>query len=262
MVHYDLKSISKIGYTVGILCLILTGFFACSDNDGKKDIRDFYFPIRQLQDGLVYEYRAVGNDSLPPVYWYYRSFIEEDGVYLTGTYYEYDLIPRQLAKEEMVSNGIIQNELSLFITDSTGRQQPLNSEVLSGTIFPFKVSKEGGIFLYKVQISSPDQPHLVTTLIKNRRYVGDTTYVFNGKKLPAVSFEVKELVELDDKEQGGMEPQWEGTEVYAKNIGLVFYEKQLGETPLTYALFDRYPMTVLEEKFKELMSSENTYEQN
>lgn len=244
------------------LCLLSSLLFTCSNDDGKKDIRDYYFPIRQLEDGLVYEYRAVGQDSLPPIYWYYRSFIEEEGVFLTGTYYEFDLIPRQLAKEEVVSNGIIQNELDIFVMDSTGRQQPLHTEVLSGSVFPFKVSAEGGIFLYKIQISAPDEPHLVTTLIKNRRYVGDTTYVFQDTKLPSVIFEVRELVELDDKEQGGMEPQWDGTEIYAKNIGLVYYEKQLGETPLTYALFDRYPMTVLEEKFKQMLTSEDTYEQN
>lgn len=251
----------------GSLKFVVTGLvlfccLACGNQDGKKDIRDYYYPIRQLEDGLVYEYRSVGNDSLPPVYWYYRSFIEEDGVFLTATYYEHDLIPRQLAKEEMVSNGVIQNDLALFVTDSTGRQQPLNTEVLAGNVFPFKVSEEGGVFLYKVKISSPDEPHLVTTLIKNRRYVGDSTYVFEKKKLPSVAFEVKELVELDDKEQGGMEPQWQGREIYAKNIGLVFYEKQLGETPLTYSLYDRYPMTVLEEKFKQMMSTDNTYEQN
>ncbi|MBX2870535.1 MAG: hypothetical protein KTR30_00490 [Saprospiraceae bacterium] len=262
MKSYDWKLILPTSCRAGLLGLLAILCFACGDQDGKKDIRDYYYPIRQLEDGLVYEYRSIGNDSLPPVYWYYRSFIEEDGVFLTATYYEHDLIPRQLAKEEMVSNGMIQNDLALFVTDSVGKQQPLNTEVLAGNIFPFEVSEGGGVFLYKIQISSPDEPHLVTTLIKNRRYVGDTTFVFKKKKLPSVAFEVKELVELDDKEQGGMEPQWDGREIYAKNIGLVFYEKQLGETPLTYALFDRYPMTVLEDKFKQMMSSDNTYEQN
>ncbi len=262
MESYAWKLVSQTNFRLGLFGLLLSLCFACGDQGGKKDIRDYYYPIRQLEDGLVYEYRSVSNDSLPPVYWYYRSFIEENGVFLTATYYEHDLIPRQLAKEEMVSNGVIQNDLALFVTDSLGKQQPLNTEVLVGNIFPFKVSEGGGVFLYKIQISSPDEPHLVTTLIKNRRYVGDTTFVFKKKKFPGVAFEVKELVELDDKEQGGMEPQWDGKEIYAKNIGLVFYEKQLGETPLTYALFDRYPMTVLEKKFKQMMSSENTYEQN
>ena len=262
MKYSNQKFYCKLVCKGAIFCLLSIPFFACSSEGGQKDIRDYYYPIRQLEDGLVYEYRAVSNDSLPPIYWYYRSFIEEDGVYLTGTYYEYDLIPRQLTKEEMVSNGIIQNELDLFTTDSMGKQEALHTEVLSGSIFPFKVREGGGIFLYKVQISSPDQPHLVTTLIKNRRYVGDTTYVFKDKSFPGVIFEVKELVELDDKEQGGMEPQWDGEEIYAKNIGLVYFEKELGETPLTYALFDRYPMTVLEQKFKQMLSSEDAHEQN
>ena len=135
-------------------------------------------------------------------------------------------------------------------------------EILAGNVFPFKVSEGGGIFLYKTSFSLPDQPDVTTTLIKNRRYVGDTSYMFKDKKRACIAFEVKELVEIDDQKAGGIEPQWEGKEIYAENIGLIFYEKKLGNSPLAYALYDRYPMTVLEEKFKQMMSSDNTYEQN
>ena len=261
MINYSMWAKKKM---IRICCfsLLTVLFFACKGSDGKRDIRDFYYPIRQLEEGLVYEYRAVGNDSLPPVYWYYRSFIEEDGIFLTGTYYEYDLIPRQFVKEEMVSNGMLQNELSLLIPDSTGKQDRLQTEILAGNVFPFKVSESGGIFLYKTSFSLPDQPDVTTTLIKNRRYVGDTSYIFKDKKRACIAFEVKELVEIDDQKAGGIEPQWEGKEIYAENIGLIFYEKKLGNSPLAYALYDRYPMTVLEEKFKQMMSPDNTYEQN
>lgn len=243
------------------LCFYGLGLIACQGGDDKRDIRDFYFPIRQLEDGLVYEYRSVTNDSLPPIYWYYRSFVEEEGVYLTATYYEYDLIPRHFSKEEMVSNGMLQTDLYFMVPDSTtGKQHRFDSEILAGNIFPFKVSEQGGIFLYKISFNLPDQPDVTTTLIKNRRYVGDTTFVFQGNAVTGVQFEVRELVEIDDKRQGGIEPQWDGKEIYAKDIGLIFFEKKLGTTPLAYALHDRYPMAILEEKFKQMMSSENTYE--
>ena len=67
----------------------------CAPGDGRRDVRDYYFPIRSLTDGLVYEYQPVNNDSLSPAYWYYRSFLFRDSVFLTGTYYEYDLLPLQ-----------------------------------------------------------------------------------------------------------------------------------------------------------------------
>lgn len=72
--------------------------------------------------------------------------------------------------------------------------------MLVGNVFFFKVSEEGGVFFYKIKISLLDEFYLVIILIKNCCYIGDSIYVFKKKKLLSVEFEVKELVELDDKE--------------------------------------------------------------
>jgi hypothetical protein len=227
---------------LGFLLLSILALQSCS-RDGKKDIRDFYFPLKPLQDGLVYEYRPVGADSLTPIYWHYRTLIQDGNVFLTGTYYEFDFIPLQFFREEMVGNGMLLEDLYLYETDTTGKQRQVAVEILAGNTFPFEVRDSGGIFLYKIKWTMPSSPGATTTLIKNRRYLGDTVYVFKNQERQAVVFEVKELFEIDDENEGFFEQQFSGREVYAKGIGLVYFRKEIAKgMKIEYALRDRYPL--------------------
>lgn len=235
---------------LALLAYVLMYTAACNPS-GRKDIRDYYFPLKKLTEGEVYEYRPIGQDSLSPAYWYYRSFLQDEGIYLTGTYYEYDLNPLQLVREELVSNGMLLQDLFVFIPDSTGRQQRIAAEVLVGNVFPFSVSDSSGVFLYKVRFDFPNEIGNTTTLIKNRRYLGDTTYSVNGQTYDAVRFEVRELVEDQSVTEGTVEPRFDGEEIYAKGIGLVYYRKNLGAQSIAYELADRYPMEQLEQKAAE-----------
>lgn len=235
--------------------LLLTSMLSC-DPSGRKDIRDYYFPLKRLTEGVVYEYRPLGQDSLSPAYWYYRSFLQDEGIYLTGTYYENDLIPLQLVREELVSNGMLLQDLFVYLPDSNGRQQRLAAEVLVGNVFPFSVSDSSGIFLYKVRFDFPNEIGSTTTLIKNRRYLGDTTYTIAGETHNAVRFQVRELVEDNSATEGSVEPQFDGEEIYAEGIGLVYFRKDLGPQSIAYELADRYPMEQLEQKAAERINKD------
>lgn len=224
---------------------------------GPKDIRDYYFPLKQLEEGLVYEYQPVFQDSLTPVYWYYRSFLRDDGVFLTGTYYEYNLIPLQLVREELVKNGMLLQDLFLYEADSTGRQLRTTAEVLAGNAFPFQVSDSSGVFLYKIRWNPPSDTAAVITLIKNRRYLRDTVIAYEEKKYDALVFGVRELLEYD--KDGVFEQEYGGREVYAKGLGLVYYEKEISkDLRLGYRLIARYPMSQLEETFKQRIEQKNS----
>ena len=231
-----------------VFWLMASLLFAGCQQDGKRDIRDYYFPLNSLTEGLVYEYEAIRPDSLAPYYWYYRSAATEQQLFLTGTYYEVDLIPRQFTREEMVSNGMLLEELSLHQTDSLGKQHPYPVNVVAGNTFPFYVSLPGGVFLYRIEWQEPSDPSTTTTLIKNRRYLGDTTFVHRNQAYECVAFEVRELVEVES--EGVLEQEFDGVEFYAKGIGLVYVKKQVtDELSFEYALADRYPMDTLEQKF-------------
>ncbi len=241
-------SVALWGILLGLSCLT-----SCQ-NSGQRDIRDYYYPMRSLEDGLVYEYRSPAIDSLTPAYWYHRSFIQDDGVYLTSTYYEHQLEPLQLVKEEMVSNGMLVQNLFLYApSDSTGRQNRIEVQVLQGAAFPFLLSDSSGVFLYKVRWSPPQDNGATYTIIKNRRYTGDTLVNVLGKERKAVVFQVDELLEYD--KNGVLEKQYGGQEVYAKGIGLVYYSKTVDDRMRwDYALTSRYPMDSLEQQFKQQLN--------
>lgn len=215
-----------------------------------KNIRSYYFPLKELQEGLVYEYRSVNNDTLLPNYWYYRSFPTDSAVYLTSTYYDpATLAPTQLMREEMVSNGMLVNDLYLFEMDSVGQYKQIQAEIIAGSIFPFEVRDSGGIFLYKTTWQSPTQ-QATYTLTKNRRYAGDTTFTYQNQTFDAVIFDVKELIEQE--QEGTFEKQYSSVEWYARGLGLVYYRKTITPTlVLEYRLAERYPMEQLEAIFKE-----------
>ncbi len=250
-------ALCRVPFLKLIILIGLAGLTSCQ-GDGNKDIRDYYFPLKQLKEGLVYEYQPVYPDSLTPAYWYYRSFIREDGVFLTGTYYDSRLIPLQLLREELVSNGMLLQELFLYEPDSIGQQRRATAEVLAGTAFPFTVSDSSGVFLYKVSWVPPTDPEATITLIKNRRYRGDSTILYEGKKYAAVLFDLRES--LEHEQDGVFEQTYRGREVYAKGLGLVYYEKHVtDEFRWAYRLAARYPMSQLEETFRQQIET-NTLE--
>lgn len=229
---------------------LLTAVLCSSCGDDTRNIREYYFPLKQLQDGLVYEYRAVNNDSLAPTRWYFRSLVLDSGIYLTGMNYAPDLTPLQFSREEMVKNGMLLQDLFLYETDSTGNQQRIDVEIIAGSVFPFEVRDSGGIFLYKVSWQPPSDPGATITLVKNRRYAGDTTFIFENKRYDTVVFEVREL--LSHEQEGFFEREFSTVEWYAKGLGLVYYRKEIAEDfVLEYSLARRYPMEELEAIFRQ-----------
>lgn len=221
--------------------------YSCQPQAGKKNIRAFYFPLDELKDGLVYEYESAGPLPLAPVYWHYRSLFLPEGIFLTGTQYgempDLGLAPTQFVREEMISNGMLLADLYFYRTDSSGKQQQVPVEKIVDTAFPFEVSEDGGVFLYKIKWQSPEDSLNTVTLIKNRRYLRDTSIQFQGQTHQAILMEVKELAEQDHLEDGHFEQQFNGVEIYARNIGLFYYKKIISdEFLMEYRLKDRYPM--------------------
>jgi hypothetical protein len=243
----------RIYPSIRLLLLVYAPFilFSCG-GDQTRDIRDYYFPVRELTDGLVYEYRDLNYDSLTPDYWYFNSIPTDSAFYFTKAYYQNDFVPRQLYREEMVSNGILLQDLFLFESDSTNHQIQVKADILSPNSFPFEVADAHTVYLYKVRFQLPSQVNGQTTVIINRRFQGDTTYTYQGTTYPAVSFSLQGIAEQRDSVLGDIEPRFSGHEIYAKGLGLVYYERSYGpDAPgFHHQLVDRYPMSELAEQAK------------
>lgn len=232
-------------------CIFL--WLGCASEGQRRDIRNFYFPLRGLTQGEVYEYAAVNNDSLAPEYWYYHSLMPGDSVFLSATYYESDLLPRQQMTQKVTSNGIILKDMYLYEADSSREdvQLQIPVEIIADDVYPFYVRDSGGIFVYHVKWDPPQEEKATMRVIKNRQYAGDTLVRHKGLTYNAVKFKVRELFEYD--KEGVLSQEYSGEEIYARGIGLIYYRKDISdEFQLEYRLVDRYPMEQLEAKFRAL----------
>jgi hypothetical protein len=230
-------------FPISLLFLLLACQF-----DGRTNIKTYNFPLHELQEGIAYEYRPVNDERLPPYYWYYRSLKQDDQIFLTGLYYDFEFIPQQFIREEQVDNGMVLQELYIYETNSEDKQDQLEAEVIAGATFPFEVTDSLGAFVYNVSWYSP-KDSINYNLIRNRRFLEKTTYTYKDEAYPAVRFRVRELIETE--QEGFLTLELIGEEIYAQGIGLVYTSKRAveGDFEQTYALYDRYPMTELEAKF-------------
>lgn len=241
----------KITFRAACFAVISLSLFTCGND--QRDIRDYYFPLRELTDGLVYEYRDLNYDSLSPAFWYYRTLPTDSAYYMTKTYYQNDFVQRQLYREKVVDNGILIQDLFLYETDTTGQQVRTRADILSANVFPFEVAGSEEVYIYQVRFQLPSQPHGTTTVLINRRFLGDTTYTFQDETYSAIQFEVLGSVDQRDSILGDIEPRFSGREIYAEKLGLVYYERSFGKDAPSFhhQLVDRYPMTALEDQARQ-----------
>lgn len=234
-----------------IFLLILAS--SCNDpKDELRDIKDYYFPVENLDPGVVYEYETADDPRNPPFYYYYRNVRSASNLFLTGTYYDYDFTPIQFVREKVTPTGMILADFYFYQTDTlTDKQNQVPVEIQAKNVFPFTVNEEKpGVLLFTIKWDDPEPTGTEYTLIRNRQFAKDTTYNYQGKEHQAVKFYVRELI--DNYNQGHLETEYDGMEIYVKDLGLVYFEKNVSkEFIIKYKLKDTYSMTVLEEKFKQ-----------
>lgn len=225
---------------------------SCKDNSSKRrNIQEYYFPVADLDKGLVYEYETAGDPRNPPFYYYYRNIRDAADLYLTGTYYDYDFTPIQFVREEVVSNGMQLSDFYFYHTDTTSnKQNQVPVEIQSSSVFPFEADEQNpSVLLFKIKWNDPEPTGTEYTLIRNRQFAGDTTYIYQGKTYDAIKIYVRELI--DNYNKGHLEQEYDGQEIYAKGLGLVYFRKNISDDfIIQYKLKDTYPMTTLENKFK------------
>ncbi len=229
-------------------------FSTCGYFNSSPNLKDYYYPIAQLKEGKVYEYAPANNDTLAGYYWYFHTLRPDpkqsnkpQSDYLTGTYYDANYEIGQIISEEVVSNGTILDESHLYLADAQGTKKQVTVTIEGANVFPFEVKDTNTVLFYKIHWKNPKDTSEQLTLTRNRRYLGKTTYQFNGTTYDCVKFELRELI--DSEKEGHWQQEYKGQELYAKGIGLVYSEKVINKNlVLAYRLKDIYDMKVLEEK--------------
>ncbi|MFZ4542668.1 MAG: hypothetical protein ACOYOA_01360 [Saprospiraceae bacterium] len=241
-----------IANLIRLSLLTITIITACKD---EKDISGYYFPVNALKEGKVYEYRFVGKPDVLPEYWYHITVnadpksSEKKGRYFVSTLYGPEMEPKQLVSEEVVSNGMLLDELHLYFKDSIGKFVKVDPVIISRNVYPFQFQDTTTKYFYKIFFKNPFDSLQTTYLTRTRTYKGKTTYAYKGKDYDCVEFALEEKY-ADDKE-GRWEKIVYGKELYAKGIGLIYYKKGLqADFNLEYELADIYTQEELEKKLK------------
>lgn len=212
-----------MNYLTATFVLLILFFSACSD--GKRDIHDYYFPVKALRNGQVYAYQSEEGDTTERRYWYYRSFERDSGLFMAGVQYSRNFEIVQRLWEKIVDNGSLARTIFLYETDpATGLQRPIPTQVESPNLFPFRVTDSIGIFLFQVKYHPVEDTAATIYVIRNRRYLGaGPDFELDGKKYSTVRFDLHEAVGND--KLGASEVEGVGEEWYAEGLGLVYYSK-------------------------------------
>jgi hypothetical protein len=214
------------------LLLLLPLLWRCGNS---RSIRDYYFPIYDLQKGKVYAYVSTGTDTTEREYWYYKSFVRDSGTFLTITKYNSQFLIEQIIREKIVDNGVLARDYFLYQPDTvTNTARQIIATVEANNTFPFSVSDSMGIFLFSLRFKPLEDTSATIYLIRNRRFMGDgPDFVFQEKNYPTVQISLKELV--GNEKEGAAEIEGEGEEIFARGLGLVSYRRSFAEGKIQYA---------------------------
>ncbi len=221
------------------------------DSTERINIEDYYFPIDELKNGRVYEYRTIdldNNDTLFGRFTYSVTVETDSGKYLINNNYDQTFFNDQLVVNEVVSNGILVKQYKLMAVAPGEETQIIeNAEIVKGNAFPFDVPLDGGgVTPMEMKFADPNDPLEKITFIRERKYLGDTTYTFHGKDVPAVIFAANEIRQFRHIDDGDFDNTTYATEIYAKGIGLISRKYNIGDVQLESFLYDTFSMDKFE----------------
>ncbi len=135
--------------------------------------------------------------------------------------------PVQVSTERIRNEGVFLQQLLLYPVLLTGERTRTDAEIIYDRVFPFYTG-DGRATGYRIRFPDPDNTDAENYISLNRYYRGDTTLQVLGEQRDAVIFELQGEVSQRDPELGDISPTFTGYEIYAKNLGLVEYQRDLG----------------------------------
>jgi hypothetical protein len=216
----------------GILFLPL--LFGCPQRPAEGEplfIKPFYYPISDLWEGRVYEYRW-NLPEMPPYYAYMVTVSDSSGVqYLVTTEYSDSFEPLRIFRERVLPDGALLVDCRMAVSDSALQQTYRSIQVLEGNGFPWHAKPDSVMaFRRKMTYATVDEglPMTVTD-VKDRYFQGpvEETFVFKGKKYPCVAFDAKTTMMFQREDGRYRTGDFHTLELYAEGLGLVRVQKNL-----------------------------------
>lgn len=226
-----------------ILSALLYAMISCGTSEEPADDTFYYYINEHAMSGkgVVYVYEPVNNPHLPTEYWHHRFDPGFRGNYLKSELYNTEGLVTQKMVERISRDAarIISLELLYPGDDSL---QWLNAQINRDTSFCFGsvVTEPEATYQVEYWETVPDSIRVILT--KQRTFDRLTTYAYDGREVPAIHMALTETLETETV--GFTESIWRGTEVYAQDIGLVYYKKEISDVlALEYRLTEQIPFS-------------------
>ena len=238
---------------VSLSCLLY--LFSCGSIKKDNGFLKYYYPLDELKEGLVYEYHPVNTDSLPIDYWYFRVHTVDGEEFLTGNNYNADFEVQQFVREKVEWEGVKLVDFILYRQNETGKQDQIAVEIQKNEVFPSYMLDSTKNYTMKLKWDLPAEEGTFMTLEREKKYYAKSEYPYDGKNHECIVFSLKEHIEHFIEDDGYLEPEYPGIEIYAKGIGLVYYKKILGEgVELEYKLKRKYSMKEFEKLYDKTLN--------
>lgn len=236
--------------------LLISCFSLFTSCDDRRDVRDYYFPVRELinEDGLVYAYQNIGTLPGPELeYWYFLGVDVDTALYLSVTSYGPDMAPAQQSRERVRNDAIFLEQLTLLPQDSNGIAQPVETELIYNKVFPFYLFPDDlSPYGYRMRYDPPESPGSTSYVTLNRKFRSDTVINILGQDYDGIVFELAGEVSMRDPEAGDISPEFGGYEIYARGLGRVEFKRELGNgASFGGRLVERIPMPEFAERTRE-----------
>ena len=222
---------ARIG-SVQARCTALLAAFAlflisCSDQQQVSDTLERYYYNYLTFDhtGIVYIYKGLGSQGMPDEIWHYRFDPNFRGSYLHSAMYtpSGDIVQRM--KERVTVNGASILSLDLYYMDEEGALQEIIAKTSQERTFSFGAIDDLPHTQYSIEYIDNSADSVRVILSKERFVDGRTTYMYQGEEVPAVRVLTREVLETET--EGFTESEWTGVEIYAQDIGLIYYKKTI-----------------------------------
>lgn len=236
-----------------LFCFLV--FLLMTGCDNRRDIRDYYFPVRELinTDGLVYAYENTGTLPGPDrEYWYFLGVDQDTALYLSVTRYSPDFSPEQQSREQIKNEGVILQELTMLPADSNGVAQPITTDIIYDKVFPFYLTADDQTpYGYRMKFDAPEAEGATNYVTFDRRYRADTVVTVMGRQYDAIVFDLAGEVSMRDPEAGDISPTFSGYEIFARGLGRVEFKRELGNgASFGGRLVERIPMPEFAERVR------------
>ena len=222
------RYMSKHALFLLLLWAVLGISVGCNSEEPVAETLDRYYynPLTFDHTGVVYRYTSLSDQMMPEELWHYRFDPGFRGSYLHASMFTPagDVVQRSV--ERLDANSATMLSLDLYYMDEDTLRE-IRTKVTEDQTFEFRRIDEKPTTRFIIEYIDP-VTDTTRVILKKQRYVeGMTTYEVDGISHPAV--EVRTVEVLETETEGFTESEWNGIEIYAMDLGLVYYRKNISE---------------------------------